>query len=365
MTNKPSHPYRELPETSYWKQSVAARTFEDMDPVLRAPFQIAPSDKVATAGSCFAQHISRHIQKAGYNYFVTEDAHPLVVDPLTAPYIEEAQYGVYTARYGNVYTARQLLQLMRRAYGKFEPSDSVWTLENGRYVDPFRPRIQKEGFATVEELQASRAHHFACVRRAFEELDVFVFTLGLTECWESRADGAVFPVCPGVAGGAFDPALYDFRNLTVSEVVADMKDFITELRALNPHSKLILTVSPVPLVATAEPRHVLVSTVASKSILRAACDELERGTENLAYFPSYEIATFGYKNRSGFFAGDCRTVTEQGVAHIMGLFLRHFTTGDRPLAAPRPAKPADTFDIGKIEDAVNLVCEEELLAMGK
>ena len=33
---------------------------------------------------------------------------------------------------------------------------------------------------------------------AFRDLDVFVFTLGLTEAWVAKADGAVFPLAPGV-----------------------------------------------------------------------------------------------------------------------------------------------------------------------
>ena len=30
-------------------------------------------------------------------------------------------YGIYSARFGNIYTARQLLQLIQRAYGEFVP----------------------------------------------------------------------------------------------------------------------------------------------------------------------------------------------------------------------------------------------------
>src|SRR5262245_61980744 len=56
--------------------------------------------------------------------------------------------------------------------------------------------------------------------------DVFVFTLGLTEGWVSRADGAAFPLCPGVAGGTFDPAKHVFLNLRVNEVIDDLQEAI-------------------------------------------------------------------------------------------------------------------------------------------
>lgn len=78
-------------------------------------------------------------------------------------------------------------------------------------------------------------------------------------------DGAVFPLCPGVLGGTFDKRRHEFVNLDVEDVVADVTAFVSELRAVNPEARVILRVSPVPLIATAEPRHILVSTIASKS----------------------------------------------------------------------------------------------------
>jgi len=60
-------------------------------------------------------------------------------------------YGTFSARYGNIYTARQLLQLVERAYGRFTPDEPVWRRDDGGYGDPFRPRVEPEGFASVAE----------------------------------------------------------------------------------------------------------------------------------------------------------------------------------------------------------------------
>jgi hypothetical protein len=46
----------------------------------------------------------------------------------------------------------------------------------------------------------------------FEKLDVFTFTLGLTEAWRNRNDGAVFPLPPGVSGGEMNDQRYEFIN---------------------------------------------------------------------------------------------------------------------------------------------------------
>jgi len=50
--------------------------------------------------------------------------------------------------------------------------------------------------------------------------------------------------------------------------------------------------------------------------LRVACEKIVKGCKNVAYFPSYEIVTGGF-GKTSYFAEDCRSVTEEGVAHVM------------------------------------------------
>ena len=61
------HPYRSLPDKAFWRRSVAQPAPSDIDPVGVLELKITPKMKVATAGSCFAQHIARHLKKSGYN----------------------------------------------------------------------------------------------------------------------------------------------------------------------------------------------------------------------------------------------------------------------------------------------------------
>ena len=67
-------------------------------------------------------------------------------------------------------------------------------------------------------------------------MDVFVFTLGLTEAWIDRRDGAVFPLAPGVAAGRYDPDIHRFQNFGAAEVVEDLNRSVEAIRALNPGS---------------------------------------------------------------------------------------------------------------------------------
>lgn len=353
------HPYRDRPSYAYWRDAMTAPSAADVDPVVEVPFQIGRTDAVATAGSCFAQHISRRLQQQRFNFLITEKMHPFAPSGMA----ERHNYGVFTARYGNIYTARQLLQLAQRALGEFSPQDSCWTAPGNRVADPFRPQVQPGFFVNAAECAGDRQTHLAAVREAFQSLDVFVFTLGLTECWVSKADGAAYPLCPGVAAGTFDPGQHAFVNFGVDEVVADTVAFIDRLRSVNAKARVILTVSPVPLVATAEDRHVLVSTVYSKSVLRVACDLICKQRKDVAYFPSFEIVTGPHAH---YFAADLRSVTDRGVDHVMKLFFRHFAAGETiKLDTQSPAPPAEETeaeqDAAEMTAAADLVCEELML----
>lgn len=346
------HPYRGLPDWAFWKQGVAQIPLRAFDPVVEVPFRISRTDRVATAGSCFAQHISRRLKAGGFNFMAVEQMSGSETG------CEALVSYDFSARYGNVYTARQLLQLFDRAYGFFSPAEGYWTLPSGRFCDPFRPRIEADGYPSIETLVEDRQRHMAAVREMFEHLDVFVFTLGLTECWISDIDGAAYPLAPGVSGGEFDQARYRFVNFDVDDVVRDLGAFIRKLRQVNPKAKLLLTVSPVPLAATYTANHVLVSTTYSKSVLRVAAEMVSRTFNGVCYFPSYEIITGNY-NRGHYFDFDLRSVTKEGVDHVMEVFMRHLTESDSDVHAVAGEEyDMETQEMMAMAEAA---CDEELL----
>lgn len=345
------NPYKQLPPSNWWAQAVAEPPVEEVDPITAAKFTIGRKDKVATAGSCFAQHIARRLESAGFNYLVTESAPQDCRDPAAEG------YGTFTARFGNIYTVRQLLQLAERAYGRFEPIIDAWELAGGAgYVDPFRPRIGGKPFASPEALRASREVHFAAVREMFETADVFVFTLGLTECWRSRKDHAVVPLPPGVVGAQLHADSYEPKNFTVVEVLNDLQLLLDLFQRVNRMVRIILTVSPVPLIATFEKEHVLAAATYSKAVLRAAAGEIAKNNGHVAYFPSYEIIT-GSFTRGRYFADDLREVTSAGVEHVMRSFLRHYAAKDASMG-PSPQAHAERFR-SEAAAAMEVICDEE------
>jgi hypothetical protein len=320
-----SHPYRDLPDHQYWRRTVSAISWPDIDPVVGATVKLNPKTKLATAGSCFAQHIARSLMQQGYSYLKTEEA--------PAGHEDNLLYGQFSAAYGNVYTVTQLSQLMARAYGFYKPKTNYWVNSKGRYIDPFRPSVCEEGFETLDELFILQKSHLKAVRRVFEECNVFVFTLGLTEGWEAIEDSAAVPVIPGAVDCPDWQHLYAFRNTRVGVMSAKLNAFLKDLRLVNPTVQVILTVSPVSMIATFEPRHILLSNTYSKSALRVVAEEAAQDHDFVSYFPSFEIIS-AHPSRAQYFEDDLRQVKAHGVAHVMEIFARHhLATGDDILAA--------------------------------
>lgn len=341
-------PYMGLPDRQNWRKAVSLVDSHRIDPQGRARFKIDATTKIASAGSCFAQRIAQSLRASGYHYYDAEPAPAFLSPQQRADY----SYDVYSARFGEIYTTLQLLQLAQRAAGTFEPVERSWSGQNG-LLDPFRPTFQPHGFSSLDELEAERGRHLQAVKRMFTEIDVFVFTMGLTETWCHAADGAAYPICPGRHIGEFDRATYRFRNLGVEDNVAYLNQFLEILRGLNPNARTILSVSPVPLAATMEDKHVLNASTYSKAVLRVAAEEMRRTHPNVDYFAAYEIVT-GTFNTAEYFENDRRTVTAAAIDHVMGSFYENFSSGPPPaLDGASEAKRGEAI--------VPKPCDEDLL----
>ena len=131
------HPYRTAPTTAFWSRSVSenfdakALLLGDNQPLIRK------EDRVATAGSCFASNLVPYLEENGLTYLRKTARHPALLEIPD----ENLGYDKFSAGYGNVYTVRQLLQLLRRSTGKFRPAEDRWITAQG-VIDPFRPGLR-------------------------------------------------------------------------------------------------------------------------------------------------------------------------------------------------------------------------------
>jgi len=227
----------------------------------------------------------------------------------------------FSASYGLLFNTPSFRQLAEKAFGlRRMPRillPSTITTTGGRdvpvYKDPFRDSVF---FHSYEAYEANYEKHVAAVRRAFLESEYFVVTPGLNECWEYIPDGSVLSRNPGT---------YDFypllrrRTLSVEENVWNLQRMIDIVRVYNPDFKVIVSVSPVPFLATTRGRdcHVVVANAHSKAVLRVAVEKLVRANRGVFYFPSYEMVTVCTEQP---WEADQRHVNKQTVERVMRLF---------------------------------------------
>ena len=342
------NPYSDLPKSAFWKTGVAQENPYAIEGIYKKKFNIPVNTKIATAGSCFSQHITRHLKKNGYNILDVEPP------PAELPGNLHQNYGfsMYSARYGNIYTVRQLLQLSQEAAGEWTPQDYIWE-KDGKYFDALRPAVEPEGLDSREEVQRQRQLHVSRVKELFKNLDLFIFTLGLTEMWVHKESGTVYPTAPGTLVGNFDASLYEFKNAQLGEIVKDFNDFQTVVKKIRGDKsfKCILTVSPVPLTATASGKHVLSATMYSKSTLRSVAGQLSTNQPHIDYFPSFEIVT-NPRMHSTAFADNLRSVRDETVETVM----RHFFDQHLSFKDPYPLEDP-------LLDYSDVQCEESLIEL--
>lgn len=353
------NPYEALPKTAFWRTGVADVSPFSISGLWKPKHSLGKRQKIVTAGSCFAQHIGKALAQNGYAWFNAETAPEAFDDALAKEY----NYGVFSFRTGNIYTATALKQWVYWALGIEEAPTEAWE-KDGRFYDPFRPAIEPAGFASAKEMLKSREATLAAIHTAITESSRFVFTLGLTEGWINKTEGHTYAMCPGTIAGDFDPEKHIFKNFAFTEIRSDLIAALRAIREANPKIRFLLTVSPVPLTATASGEHVLTATTHSKSVLRGVAGEVSGKYAYVDYFPSYEIIT-APAFRGMFFEPNMRSVHPDGVAFVMRSFFECLNAKASLPAEEKPAKPKPTpmsksraeADEGEDE----LVCEEMML----
>ena len=348
------HPYSNLPTQAYWKTAVGEIDPLDIRLDWKPKHPITRDSKILTLGSCFAQHIGKALREKGFNWIDAEPA----PEHLASTEHAGNGYGIFSFRVGNVYTPALLKQWLQWAFDISPQSNEIWC-DTQRYFDPVRPTIAPEGFDSAAQLLEARARTLEAMRQAFRNADTFVFTLGLTEAWLNR-DGLVYAMCPGTARGKFDGDRHRFYNYTHQDVVRDLGETFDWLREVNPTLRFLLTVSPVPLTATASGTHVLQATTYSKSVLRAAAGHLCELRDDTDYFPSYELVTAPAFNGC-WFDGNKRSVSRAGVAFVMRQFFAPLEPAGGAEAVPAFSAAPDRR---KAESAVTKgdeLCDEIIL----
>ena len=217
--------------------------------------------RITAFGSCFAANITRHLSAIGYD--LSKDRDP----------------DVYISRMGDgmVNTAAILGQLQ-------------WALEDKKQSADLWHGQEAEGYGYDENIRLR-------TRDILLGTEFFIITLGLSEVWYDTQTGGTF--WRAVPEQSFDPTRHKFRVMSFAETKADIAEMHRLIRSHVPGAKILLTLSPIPLVATFRRVSCLTANMASKAIIRAALDEFLREHESelnqsLFYFPSMELVMQGF-----------------------------------------------------------------------
>jgi len=251
----------------------------------RAPF-ISPQMQITAFGSCFAQHVTNHLAIRGYNIAG-----------------QGLELSAHIIRFGegmvNTFAIRQQFEW---ALGGKEFPDYLWIGPNKELASA-DPAIRDETF------------------RIINGTEVFIITLGLSEIWYDKVSGEAF--WRAIPQAMFDPEKHGFRVSTVAENLENLQIIHRLIRQARPAAPIVVTLSPIPLMATFRPVSCLTANSVSKAILRVAIDEFVRSAndERLFYFPSYEIVGEIYGNARD---DDNRHVTLDVVKSVMRTFERYY-----------------------------------------
>ena len=339
------HPYTGLDRRNYWRTAVSEiDPGEPFQEIWTPKFYINRETRLISAGSCFAQHVGGWLRENGYDWL------PSRLAPEAAG---------FSFALGNIYTPAALSQWLKAALGELDLEHTSHA-ERGVHYDLLRPTVFSEGFPDLTTMRDARQAATRELLTQIERAQVFIFTLGLTEAWLDER-GTVYPVCPGTVAGRYEPARHRFKNYDYQEILDDLLQVRALIDRLNPDLKIILTVSPVPLTATASREHVLVATTHSKSVLRSVAGYLSATDDRFDYFLSYELIN-APQARAMFFADNLRSVTRKGVDYVLAHFSDSLQKGvdvDRDGGAPIIDRPVTVSNA-----ATDLFCDEEYLDSG-
>ncbi|NDV01514.1 GSCFA domain-containing protein [Pseudoroseicyclus tamaricis] len=291
------------------------RLYPLASPSCAPSFEIARSDSVFAIGSCFARNIERALDEAGMRVLSREFSLGEVGESL-----DDA------ANFFNKYSIHSVLNEITWALERerFPGRDILYPGAKGTWFDA------QLGMARLdfppEEILAFR-HRYLDGLKAVVEADVVILTLGYVETWYDRALGLYLNVMPPMQAIRAEPERFEFRVLSYRDVLEGLEQLHALLcRHRTKPLKMLVTVSPVPLLATFRDMDVLVANAYSKSVQRAALDEFLIGKAGVDYFPSYEFVTLS-SPEVAWSRNDYRHVAPELVDRIMSNVLTRYLPG--------------------------------------
>ena len=281
-------------------------------PAITPGFKLRREDKLFAIGSCFARGIESALimQKMEVLSRTTAfDSFPAVNN--------EMKLG-FTNKY-NTFSIYNELRWALDPAAEF-PRESLIDVGNGLFYDPHtNPALQLAGL----EETIHRHDILESVTRRIVECRVVIITLGLAEVWRDKTADVFLNHTPVPQALRGNPDRYEFHITNFAQNLSNLERIHTLLSQFGyADVQIVVTVSPVPLMATFSGEDVVIANTYSKSMLRTVAQEWAAAHKNVHYFPSYEIVQ--NSDRAVTWEEDLRHVKGEVANHVMKLFLRHY-----------------------------------------
>ncbi|MFJ9532146.1 GSCFA domain-containing protein [Herbaspirillum sp. NPDC101396] len=246
---------------------------------------ISKSTRFFTMGSCFARNISASLNKNGFNSTHMEISEYINTTFANKAFVDWLSTGKVDGAIGD------------RIHELLPPG---WNAQN-----------------TLEKITNT---------------DVFILTLGVAPAFFDRATGDFVLPRPTALNSRVLAEKYEYRTTSVQENVDNVLYLINFIRRLAPDVKLVITVSPVPLIASFEFESCIAADCLSKSTMRLVAHQVvnQSGLKDIIYWPSFEVFRWAGSNASNFYAADDGAawhVSEEKVNGTIGAFIDMFNAG--------------------------------------
>jgi hypothetical protein len=334
-----------------------ARLYPLASPTVKPGFRIGPQDTVFAIGSCFARNVEKALEGAGLRVLSRE--------------FDLGEVGASLedgANFFNKYSIHSVLNdltwaLERR---KFPGEATLLPMGPDSFVDA-QLGMGRLDFP-VETVMAFR-HRYLDAMRAVADADVVILTLGYVETWYDRKLDLYLNVTPPVQAVKAEPGRFEFRVLSYRDVLRGLEQVhaLLEKHRTKP-LRMLVTVSPVPLLATFRDVDVLVANAYSKSVQRAAIEEFVLEKTGVDYFPSYEFVTLS-NPEVAWSRQDYRHVSQDVINRIMDNVLSNYMDGETEVDAglTREALASSARMLSRMErhdEALALLAENRTVVDG-
>lgn len=250
--------------------------FRTEHPIPKYPFSIGYEDHLFFIGSCFSDHMGK--------------------------FFKDHQFSTLSNPFGTLFNPCSIAQNLSHAVALNPLPKEYLYFHNNQYISflhqgKFCSDVEK----SLEELiqQAyQKAHDFLV------KTDFLFITLGTSSVYRFKERDIIVANCHKIPNGKFEK-----YRLTITEIVSDYKNLLTQIFEINSKVKVIFTVSPVRHLSDGFHENQL-----SKSALHLAIDQLVDDSR-IFYFPSYELLIDDLRDYR-FYAEDLCHPGSNGINYI-------------------------------------------------